>query len=451
MDRDYDTLCLDEIAADQADGLFAIDEGPWSGSASNYSDTQYQAACALDRKGCGGKYASMPPKERCSLPYKTPSGEVSRRGVHAAAQRLGSVTDVCPSAVASAKSKLRAAYKQLGETPPDSLKGEADVSVVSQDDPRVLAGVALLDTEGHTWALREEMLDTISALHGKIVSVSAVNAAIEARGKVGGVSVAAGGTAVIPIHGVVTPRTSLISLLFGGGGGLDMLRAQVTNAMNDGDVKSIVFDVDSPGGMVDQVPETAALIRQAREVKPTVAVANTTAGSAAYWLASQAHEVVATPSAEVGSIGAYNIHKDMSKALEGQGINMTLIKAGKYKAEDTPFAPLSSDATQARQQMVDDFYTQFVNDVAAGRGVTPEDVQGGYGEGRALGAKRAKSAGLVDRIATLDETVSRLASGRARVKDPTASAGEEDTPIEANGEISPEDKTHVAEVLASLA
>ena len=104
----------------------ATSEAPWDGSASNYSDSQYESACALDRKSCGGKWADAPAKSRCSLPYKTPQGTVSRAGTHAAASRINQVSDACPEAIASAKAALRSAYKTLGEDPPSSIGGSSD-------------------------------------------------------------------------------------------------------------------------------------------------------------------------------------------------------------------------------------------------------------------------------------------------------------------------------------
>jgi ClpP class serine protease len=67
------------------------------------------------------------------------------------------------------------------------------------------------------------------------------------------------------------------------------------------------------------------------------------------------------------------------------------------------------------QTAVNDYYGMFTADVAKGRGVGQQEVMDGYGEGRTLTAKRAKSAGLVDRVATLNETIARLGTGRAKV------------------------------------
>jgi hypothetical protein len=105
-----------------------ISEAPWDGSAGRFTDEQYQRSCVLDRKSCGADWVAKPPKSRCSLPIKEPGGELSRAGVHAAASRIGSVTNACPAAVSSAKGKLRSAYKQLGEDAPDSIKSDESKS-----------------------------------------------------------------------------------------------------------------------------------------------------------------------------------------------------------------------------------------------------------------------------------------------------------------------------------
>jgi ClpP class serine protease len=142
------------------------------------------------------------------------------------------------------------------------------------------------------------------------------------------------------------------------------------------------------------------------ELYEIVAVANTMAASAAYWIASQADELVVTPSGQVGSIGVLAVHQDSSKLQERIGITTTVISAGRFKAES--FGPLSKAATQALQSNVDDLYDLFVADVAAGRKVSTQAVTAGYGEGRMVLAANAKPLGMVDEIATLEATIVRL-------------------------------------------
>lgn len=223
-----------------------------------------------------------------------------------------------------------------------------------------------------------------------------------------------GGVALLSLYGVIAPRASMVESISGPAGtGLDEFSRMLQSATDDPEVGSIVIDVNSPGGTVDLVPETADRIRRARAVKPVYAVANTQAGSAAYWLASQATELVASPSAEVGSIGVYAAHEDVSGELEQQGRKVTVISAGKYKVETSPFGALTDEARAAVQSSVDEFYGMFLDGVAKGRGVKVADVRDGYGEGRMLSAKRALAAGMIDRIDTLEGTVSRALRGGA--------------------------------------
>lgn len=97
----------------------AISEGSWDGSASRYTPEQWRRACLIDT-GEGDPDS----KDRYKLPVKTPEGDLSRAGVHAAAARLNQV-DAAPAKKKAAARRLLADYRQLDETPPDSLKALA--------------------------------------------------------------------------------------------------------------------------------------------------------------------------------------------------------------------------------------------------------------------------------------------------------------------------------------
>lgn len=222
--------------------------------------------------------------------------------------------------------------------------------------------------------------------------------------------------AVIPLQGMVTPKGTLLGQLFGGDSGLQGFRARIARAAEDDSITSILLHVDSPGGLVELVPEAAADIRLAREAKPVVAVANTMAASAAYWLAAQANEVVVTPSGRVGSVGVFSVHEDVSKMAEEKGVKLTMISAGKFKTEGNPYEPLGDEARAAIQERIDEVYGMFVADLAKGRGTSAESVRKDFGQGRMLSPKAALAAGMVDRIATFEETAARLVRGRSRIK-----------------------------------
>ncbi|HLA25210.1 MAG TPA: S49 family peptidase [bacterium] len=225
-------------------------------------------------------------------------------------------------------------------------------------------------------------------------------------------AVTQGSVAILPLFGVMVPRASLMSDI-SGGTSVEGFSAMFAAAVNDPQVDAILLNIDSPGGLTDLVPELAAQIRGARGQKPIVAIANTDAASAAYWVAAQADEVVVTPSGKVGSIGVFAAHEDISAMEEKLGVKTTLVSAGRFKTEMSPFEPLSDEARAALQARVDTVYEMFVNDVAAGRRVTPDAVRGGFGEGRLVTASDALREGMVDGVATLEESVTRLARSGA--------------------------------------
>lgn len=214
------------------------------------------------------------------------------------------------------------------------------------------------------------------------------------------------GVAVLPLYGLIVPRAGSMFEL-SGATSTEAFGAMLDQMLADPEVGAIVVDVDSPGGMVAGVDELATKIRAARERKPIYAVANPLSASAAYYLQAQATEAVVTPSGMVGSIGVFMAHEDLSKQQEMLGVTTTLISAGKYKTEANPFEPLSEEAKAELQHEVDVQYERFLNAVAAGRGVSVNKVRNGYGEGRALLAEDALPARMVDRVATLEQTVER--------------------------------------------
>ena len=132
--------------------------------------------------------------------------------------------------------------------------------------------------------------------------------------------------------------------------------------------------------------------------------------SAAYWIGSAASEFYCTPGGEVGSIGVWQAHEDISDALKYEGIDVTLISAGKFKVEGNPYEPLTAEAIAFLQSRVDDYYNAFVTAVAQARGVNGGEVTDGMGQGRVLGASAALTLNMIDGIMTFDQVISLMQS-----------------------------------------
>jgi signal peptide peptidase SppA len=231
-----------------------------------------------------------------------------------------------------------------------------------------------------------------------------------------------GRIAVLRLHGAIMPRADMLSEM-SGAMSLEKFRAAFREAAADEGVRAIILDIDSPGGDVSFVPETVADIRAAQRAdRPIIAVANNMAASSAYWIASAADELVVTPSGQVGAIGVYMLHEDLSEALKAEGIAVTFLFEGPRKIEGNPFEPLDDTARAALQKDVAHFYAMFTADVAKFRGVAvaavradPEKSDDHFGGGRGVMAKEAVRLGMADRVATFEQTLERVQrKGRGR-------------------------------------
>ena len=219
--------------------------------------------------------------------------------------------------------------------------------------------------------------------------------------------VVAHGLAVIPVHGCIAPRINALTD-FSGGTTFEGLTRDLDRAMADPQVKSILLDVDSPGGSVLGASEFARRVMAARTKKPITASIHFTGCSAAYWLASCATDIAAAPSASTGSIGVMTIHEDLSESLKLAGIKETYIGSTPQKTDGNPAEPLSDTARAELEACVMAHYKRFLNDVALGRGSTDAKVADAYGRGAVVLADQALAVGMVDRVATFEETVARL-------------------------------------------
>lgn len=207
---------------------------------------------------------------------------------------------------------------------------------------------------------------------------------------------------VIPLVGAIANRAQSMGM------GATEFAAAVRDAADDPRVSGIVLDVDSPGGTVTGVPEAAEAVFSVRGQKPITAYVSGMMASAGYWIGAAADEIIATKSSETGSIGVFATHEDWSAALEAEGVVITEIAAGKYKTEGAPWKPLDAEADEFLRTRVAEVYGWFVDDVARFRGDTAANVRKGYGEGRVLGARQAKAAGLIDRVGTMDDAIASV-------------------------------------------
>lgn len=275
----------------------------------------------------------------------------------------------------------------------------------------------LSDVITSPWAIQPEKLREICAVYQSHVRGETIDiAAVEARiGKPlvnqdQGYTVS-DGVAVIPISGVIGKRMNMMTQI-SGGASTQLIERDIKAALADQSVNSILLHIDSPGGTVDGTQNLAEVVRQARTQKPVMTFADGAMASAAYWIGSAADEIVSSSdTTQIGSIGVVMAHQDVSKAEEQAGIKTTEISAGKYKRIASSYAPLSEEGAAHIQEKVDQIYTIFVDEIAANRNTTPENVLERMADGKVFLSKEAQRRGMIDHIANFETTINNMAKG----------------------------------------
>jgi len=240
-----------------------------------------------------------------------------------------------------------------------------------------------------------------------------------------------GGVAVIPILGTLFPRSNMLTE-YSGGTSTFKTEQLITEAVENDDIHTLLFEIDSPGGVVTGVEDLRQKILWAcnwtRRRKRVVALGRGMVASAAYWIASSAPEFYVTPSTEVGSIGVFLVVREMSRAAENAGVKFTVIKSSDLKGAGNEYEPLSEKAKAELQRRVDATADAFVAAVAENRKVTPEVVQARFGSGAVFTAGEAEQRGMIDGIRTVDQLMIEL-SRNGRAGTIGTSAAEVQTPI----------------------
>jgi len=255
------------------------------------------------------------------------------------------------------------------------------------------------------WAILPEALEKYIKESQKIQAIESRPDASRAEKK--------GRIAWLPLYGPISQKPDMWMEMFGGTS-TEEFGAVFDGMIADNNIAVILIEVDSPGGSVYGVHELSEKIYNSRGKKPIVAVVNSLAASAAYHIASAVDEIVVTPSGEVGSIGVYTMHTDVSEYEKQMGIKRTFIQAGKYKTEGNPYQPLATEAEKAIQERVDEYYDAMTADIGKYRGTTQLGVKRSFAGGRVVGARDAVNRGMADRIGTLESEVQRLHTKRTK-------------------------------------
>ncbi|RZJ30005.1 MAG: signal peptide peptidase SppA [Brevundimonas sp.] len=212
--------------------------------------------------------------------------------------------------------------------------------------------------------------------------------------------------------GIVTGRDNGGSP-FGGGASIasDITAKAIYEAIEDDDVKAIVFRVSSPGGSPEASEQILAAVRAAKAAgKPVVVSMGDYAASGGYWVSSEASWIVAQPTTLTGSIGVFGGKFVLADALGRFGVDLRhLTVGGEYADAFSPSQEFTPAQRAAFAAQIDRTYEEFITRVSTGRRLPPARVRE-IARGRVWTGAQAHGIGLVDQLGGLEEAIAKAKS-----------------------------------------
>jgi protease-4 len=234
----------------------------------------------------------------------------------------------------------------------------------------------------------------------------------------------------IDIHGCIATYTPDPNLGYDSGGcdayaSSEQIAGYLRDLETDDSVRAVLLDIDSPGG----APQAALEIEEAVKDtgKPTVALIRGYGDSAAYWVATAAKTIIASPESDIGSIGVTSSFTDNAKQNAELGITYHSLSTGKYKDIGDPNKPLTEDEKAQIQKSIFLTFERFIKTVSDNRGMPIERVRE-LADGSSWLGEEALSLGLIDKLGTYKDAIAEIEvqiGGKAVVCWPQYSGGED--------------------------
>lgn len=216
-----------------------------------------------------------------------------------------------------------------------------------------------------------------------------------------------GSVAVLGINGPTVTKSNFWTQLLGIAS-YDDIKVRMNEAFEDPSVKGVMLNIDSPGGNADGCFSLSDFIYEFNaKVMPVVSYDNNSQCSAAVLYGSAAGQMIGDKYAEIGSIGAVAVHREITKALEMAGIKATVFRSAPYKALGLPYEKLTDAAKEEIQTDLMRGHNRFVAAVSHNTGIKLETVQS-WATGKVFEANDALKMGLLDSIQPFENVIANL-------------------------------------------
>lgn len=216
------------------------------------------------------------------------------------------------------------------------------------------------------------------------------------------------GVAVINIQGGLVSAYAWYNSWFGVVS-YEEIKDAIMLAVEDDNIKSILLNVNSPGGAVSYLDELADFIRSVdSSIKPVYGHTTSCACSAGYWLLSSCRKITASKAAMTGSIGVIATHVSQKGYMDKMGVEFHYIRSGEYKALGQSGEDFTKEAEAEMSKLVMGLFKFFTAQVLQGRGQLAAAKMSDWNTGKVFLSEESKALGLIDEINTFDSCIAKL-------------------------------------------
>lgn len=286
----------------------------------------------------------------------------------------------------------------------DSASFEAIVHSAEARDPERALALGIIDRIAYRDSYEEALKLAVNADSNPVSAGSALNT----------MNISSYGRVQTDTAPTTSDRIALIyaqgTILYGEGSptlmGQTTMNKALVSAREDNTVKAIVLRINSPGGSALTSDLIWREVEKTAKVKPVVVSISDIAASGGYYIATPATYIMADKTAITGSIGVFGTLPNASAIAKEWGINSYSVGTHERSFTYSVVQPLSDSFRAELQDGIERTYDLFIERVATGRGMTPEEVDA-IAQGRVWSAKDGLEVGLVDEIGGLHRALEK--------------------------------------------
>ena len=179
--------------------------------------------------------------------------------------------------------------------------------------------------------------------------------------------------------------------------------------INDKNLKNIIIRLNTPGGGVAASQEIFSRIIKERQDNDInfISSISSVAASGGYYIAIATNKIFANPGSITGSIGVIMEYPIVEELMDKIGIEFNTIKSSEYKDSGSPFREMTENENLYFQDLINDLYEQFVEEVSNQRDIPITKVKD-IANGKIFSGKQALEIGLIDTLGTINDAIEYL-------------------------------------------